>query len=224
MRSACVCLIAGAEGSSRPNTAGLCRHANPSLSVGIKSAGKRFARARDRPNTPTSCPLRRLPTATRRPATRERFAPFPGPDAACPVESGPLAYRERRLALAGRHAGAHVRVADGLHEVGAVGADVRPNWQEWEVCRGERTAAGRVAPPQGTVDEAPQLTPGLGCCGYQNAATQLRSPRSPPEPPITMISLSASGAAVSSRSAWSSRFLSQTILPVALSVAMTRPA
>ncbi len=39
-----------------------------------------------------------------------------------------------------------------------------------------------------------------------------------------MVSLSASGAAVISIPSWSRRFLSHTILPVSLSVAMTRPS
>src|SRR2546428_12052503 len=49
-------------------------------------------------------------------------------------------------------------------------------------------------------------------------------PPSPPEAPTRMESLSASGAALSDISVLSLRFLSQTIFPVSLSVAMTRPS
>src|SRR5215471_391423 len=47
---------------------------------------------------------------------------------------------------------------------------------------------------------------------------------SPPEAPMMMESFSASGAAVISRSGWSPSFLSQTIWPLSLSVAITRPS
>src|SRR3954452_20475839 len=56
-----------------------------------------------------------------------------------------------------------------------------------------------------------------------SAATQSRTPESPPEAPTIIWSLSANGAAVIRRSVWFSViFVSQPILPVSLSVATMR--
>jgi hypothetical protein len=64
------------------------------------------------------------------------------------------------------------------------------------------------------------ISPVLG----SSAASQQRTPLSPPDAPIKISSLSASGAAVSSRSGWSPIFLSHTTCPVSLSAATTRPS
>ena len=74
------------------------------------------------------------------------------------------------------------------------------------------------SPGAGTTKVFHCMSPVFG----SSAASQSRTPLSPPEAPITMESLVASGAAVSSRSGWSPIFLSHTILPVSLSVAITR--
>src|SRR5882724_9490260 len=56
-----------------------------------------------------------------------------------------------------------------------------------------------------------------------SAAMKSRTPRSPPAAPMMILSFTASGAAVSCRSAWpSARLASHATLPVSLSVAMTR--
>ncbi len=79
------------------------------------------------------------------------------------------------------------------------------------------------SPGAGTMNVFHCVSPVLG----SSPASQSRTPLSPPEAPMTMECSSASGAAVSSRSGWSPSFLSQTIWPLSLSVAMTlasRPA
>src|SRR5262245_55392783 len=55
-----------------------------------------------------------------------------------------------------------------------------------------------------------------------SAAIQSRTPGWPPAAPTMILSLTASGAAVSCTSGWSCRLVSHTTLPLSLSVAMTR--
>src|SRR5580692_5694175 len=56
-----------------------------------------------------------------------------------------------------------------------------------------------------------------------SAAMKSRTPRSPPAAPTTILSLTASGAAVSCTSTcWSDRLVSQATCPLSLSVAITR--